>query len=150
MKKYILALILTLFAPAVMADLAVWYGPMDDYMDGIWTTTVLFRYYLCPMLLTAAIETFILWIFKEYRKRGILIYFAILNLISNFALNYSFPHIRTLTALTLLELSAVVFEFTLLGIKAGYSKKLFFIILLCNVISFLTGIGLIIMWSITY
>ena len=121
--------------------------------------------FLYPMLLTALIEVFVLWCFK-YRKRAVLIYFAILNLISNFIVNvlragfwvwgawfFSFLLCEILgtdiyycnkmpewICIPFLELGAVLFEFILLGIKAGYSKKLLFVVFICNLISFLTGV----------
>ena len=152
MKKYILALIPALLATPSFADVA---GPrmrnVFRYHNGtIWDADIFFEFYFFPMVLTAAIETFVLWRFKEYRKWGILAYFAILNLISNVLVNYLhatsfFSGNDNLLApshadIFLLELGAVLFEFIWLGLKTGYSKKLLFVVFICNLISFLIGV----------
>lgn len=172
MKKILWTFVLILAASVCLADVAAW----KEHMDGPEKAFILWT----PVL-TATLEVFVLWLFK-YRKRALLIYFAILNLISNVLLNlllndrfpYAFPEfcrdsldkIRDILSIPLnslfnflvylpifgfvlplfiLEICVVLFEFGLFGLKAGYSKKLFFIILLCNVVSFMTGIGLMIL-----
>ena len=93
------------------------------------------------LIINAVIETFVLWCFK-YRKPSILIYYALLNIISNCAVNsiYHITHTETVMFVLTLEVLAVLFEFALLGLKTGYTKRVFWAVLACNVISFLFGV----------
>lgn len=99
--------------------------------------------YITAMFLTAIIETFVLWCFR-YRKFWVLVWFFVLNLVSNFIVNlvyqnlyYVVPHI---VLVPVLELSVVVFEFFGMGLVTQYTKKMCMIVFFTNLVSFLTGI----------
>jgi len=135
MTKIILLLFLIFFPLSCFADV----------LDG---TPESFRYFeqnyhispiLFAMWLTAVIETFLLWCFK-YRTWKVLIYFFILNLISNFLVNALYSYYGDIWLVPVLELGAVVFEAALLGLMTGYNKKLWLSVFATNLISFLTGV----------
>ena len=99
--------------------------------------------YITAMFLTASIETFILWCLR-YHKFRVLVWFFVLNLISNFIVNvvyqnlyYVVPHIVLVPGL---ELSVVIFEILGLGLLTRYTKKICVSVFFTNLISFLTGV----------
>ena len=99
--------------------------------------------FLQAMLLTAVIETFVLWCFK-YRGWKVLSYFCVLNLVSNFLINLTYYHTWMLmpkyVLIPILEFSVVIFEASLLGLMTGYNKKLWLSVFLTNLISYTTGV----------
>ena len=94
---------------------------------------------LFAMLLTAIIETFVLWCLK-YRTWKVLICFFMLNLISNFLVNAIYGYSGDVRMMPSLELGAVIFEASLLGLVANYSVKLWLSVICTNLVSFLVGI----------
>ena len=99
--------------------------------------------YLIAMFITAVVETIVLWCCK-YRYWKELGYFFLLNLISNFLVNFTYQHIWNMmpkgVLIFLLELGVYVFEVTLFGLITGYRKKMFFCVLLTNLISYSLGV----------
>ena len=99
--------------------------------------------YIIAMLLTAIIETFVLWCLR-YRKFWVLVYFFVLNLISNFIVNFIYQNIwyvvPKIVIVPVLELSVFIFEIFFMGIYVGYNKKMFASVFLTNFISFMTGV----------
>jgi len=100
-------------------------------------------YYLNAMFLTAVIETIVLWCCR-YRGWKVLSYFFVLNLVSNFLVNFAYRHTYYMLPKTmlvpLLEFSVYLFEVGFLGILLGYNKKLFSCVLLSNLISYSLGV----------
>ena len=154
MKKLLFFVLLFLCFP-VWADLLDdRVAPLHTFLKHYHVSSVLF-----VMVLTAVIETFLLWCFK-YHGWKILSYFFILNLISNFLVNYGAEvlpeffieddvyfyrgRIEQLYyyCIPFLELFVVVFEASFLGLMTGYNRKLWISVFLTNLISFLTGIFL--------
>ena len=158
MKKILFFILLFLCFPVwadVLDDRVV---PLHTFLKHYHISSVLFT-----MILTAVIETSVLWCFK-YRGWKILTYFFILNLISNFIVNLGATELPLHICFTFfdnacfmysgggmfdtiyyycilfLELFAVVFEAGLLGLMTGYNKKLWLSVFLTNLISFLLGV----------
>lgn len=99
--------------------------------------------YLTAMLITAVTETIVLWVCK-YRNWKVLAYFFVLNLISNFLINFTYRYtyymFPKIILVPLLELGVYVFEVSLLGLMTGYNKKLFWCVLLSNIITYSIGV----------
>ena len=99
--------------------------------------------YLNAMLLTAIIETIVLWCCR-YRGWKVLAYFFVLNLVSNFLVNFAYRHtyymLPKIMLVPLLEFAVYLFEVGLFGLLSGYNKKLFFCVLLSNLISYSLGV----------
>ena len=99
--------------------------------------------YLNAMLITAIIETIVLWCCK-YRGWKVLSYFFILNLVSNFLVNFTYRRVYGLwpkiILVPALELGVYIFEVALLGLMTGYNKKLFLSVLLSNIITYSLGV----------
>ena len=99
--------------------------------------------YLFPMLITAITETIVLWCCR-YRGWKVLSYFFVLNLISNFLVNFTYRQVYGLWPKIILvpslELGVYVFEVALLGLMTGYNKKLFWSVLLSNVVTYTLGV----------
>jgi len=94
------------------------------------------------MFLTACIETLLMRLFG-YRKFLVLVYFFVINLISNFLVNITYQNvylsISTWLYVLLLELMVVLFEIGLLGIMTGYTGKMVKCVFFTNLISFFVG-----------
>ena len=99
--------------------------------------------YLNAMLITAVVETIVLWCCK-YRVWKVLTYFFILNLTSNFLVNFIYRQtyymLPKIALVPMLEFGVYVFEVALLGVMTGYNKKLFLSVLLSNVITYTLGV----------
>ena len=95
------------------------------------------------MLITAVVETIVLWCCK-YRSIKTLCYFFLLNCISNLTLNLTYQHIWMMAPkiilVPLLEFLVYVFETGFLGLATGYNKKLFLCVLLSNIITYSLGV----------
>ena len=100
---------------------------------------------MAAMFLTAITESIILWLCR-YRSWMILVYFLGLNLISNFLANsvyqYMYYTAPKIALILLIELGVYVFEVGLLGLATGYNKKLFYCVLLSNIITYSLGVVL--------
>ena len=92
---------------------------------------------IISMILTGILETYCLWCFG-YKRREVLTYFFILNLLSNYAVNilYTQQHY----GIIVLEISAICFESLALGLLTKYSWKLFWDVTKTNIISFVVGV----------
>lgn len=99
--------------------------------------------YITAMFLTAIIETIVLWCLR-YRKFLVLVWFFVLNLISNFIVNVIYQNfyyvIPKLVLIPILEISVVIFEILGLGLLTRYTKKMCVTVFFTNLISFLTGV----------
>ena len=99
--------------------------------------------YLNAMLITAVVETIVLWCCK-YRGWKVLTYFFVLNLVSNFLVNFIYRQTYgmwpKIALVPTLEFGVYVFEVVLLGLMTGYNKKLFLSVLLSNVITYTLGV----------
>lgn len=99
--------------------------------------------YLYAMVLTAGVETLVMRCLR-YRGFWLLTWFFVLNLASNFALNWAYAKYWYLAPKIVmiggLELAAFVLESLLFGIFAGYGKKMFGSVFLANLISFGLGV----------
>ncbi len=98
---------------------------------------------LLAMFSTATVETILLYALK-YRGWKILEYFFLLNLLSNLIVNIVYSNTWNMLPhyilVPLLEISVVLFEAFLLGLKVGYDKKLWGAVFLTNLGSFLLGV----------
>ena len=98
--------------------------------------------YLTAMFLTAGIETFGMWC-CGYRKRRVLSYFFVLNLISNLAANLFYQNTQLAVPDNWLvfgiETAVVLFEIALLGLMTGYNRKMTACVLIMNLLSFACG-----------
>ena len=99
--------------------------------------------YLTAMLITAVTETILLWCLK-YRGWKVLTYFFILNLVSNFLVNFVYQHtyymLPKVALIPMLEFGVYAFEVALLGLMTGYNKKLFICVFLTNLFSYSLGV----------
>jgi len=99
--------------------------------------------YLNAMLITAVTETIVLW-WCRYRSWKVLSYFFVLNLISNFLVNFTYRQMYGLWPQIILvpslELGVYLFEVVLLGLMTGYNRKLFLCVLLSNLITYSLGV----------
>ena len=97
------------------------------------------------MLITAVVETIVLWC-CGYRSWKLLIYFFVLNLASNFLVNFTYQHVYhmlpKIVLVPLLEFAVYVFEVGFLGLMTGYNRKLLLCVLLSNVVSYGLGVAL--------
>lgn len=95
------------------------------------------------MFLTALVETCFLWCFK-YRRKKLLFFYFVLNLISNFVANISYQKLWGIIPqgwlIFILETGVLFFEIVLFGLADGYNKKLYYSVFLTNLISFLFGV----------
>ena len=98
--------------------------------------------FIIYMILTGIIETFVLWCFR-YRGWKNLSFIFVVNLISNFLTNICIDYwkhiLRNFFGILLLETLVVLFEYLLLGIRLKYTKKLFWTIVVANLVSFFIG-----------
>ena len=103
----------------------------------------MFSILLTTMLLTAIIETIFLW-WCGYHRVLVLAYFFGLNMISNCSANILYKQMTYMAPkpmlMILLELGVILFEYALLGLLTGYSKKLISCVALANAFSFIIGL----------
>lgn len=120
-----------------------------DVLDRFPLNWIRHTYHIPPilftMLLTATLETSLLWCFK-YRGWKILSYFFTLNLISNLLVNLIYQNIFGIIPKDILifslELAVVIFEVGFLGLMTKYNKKLWVSVFSTNLFSFLLGVFL--------
>jgi len=95
------------------------------------------------MLITAITEAIVLWCCR-YRGWKVLSYFFVLNLISNFLVNFTYRQVYGLwpkiILVPVLELGVYIFEAVFLGLMTRYNKKLFLSVLLSNVMTYTLGV----------
>ena len=97
---------------------------------------------IAAMAATAGIESVLLWILG-YRQKIVWVWFIVLNLVSNCIANILYQHIWSIVPqavlVSILEIGVVAFEFIGLGLVVPYTRRLFWVICVTNLISFVLG-----------
>ena len=149
MKKFFLifCLLYVFFVAPALANPVVEIAPITMLLPTQFMSKypLLYVYFIISMFIAGIVETFFLWVFG-HKGWKVLTYFFAINLISNYAVNILYHHHYGVNTVLLLEIAAIIFETIALGLLTKYSWKLLWDVTKTNIISFILGIVVLVLF----